>query len=982
MFLLPLVSVEKQKGDKKKNPSLKPYIEVINQYPYVPLIADINLSKLYFDKTMNIYDYLLKEDPNFADLAIDVQPKIYNCSRQMDDIKKKHHDFISKYSVQINGLKTVLNAKKVVSQELGMAVINLVLCGVKLISECTKAIYMQAAYKYLVPTTKPEYKEALAYQKVLRYNYDAEDYISIIELVSIIKSLSNTLLRDESLLFPVIRGAIHYDVQYFIQEQIAGIIVALDKKASNKKSWLKPKLLLIRNICGDWLGGVEPSEEELCKEYKKDAKKGKSSGARFPSRNVAPSSAQIVLLKILLYDVACCKKELSSDFSKKLDAFVNRLDYYPELLELNKTISTCSDLGNLWYREYYLDMETQPQFSVNDSFPSILLSQLFDAMNNRVQELTEYILYPFDIYNDAANMALHRFKKQHLFNEIEAEMNLCFDQFLFQLSIHLVRYFVARATSIYIDQHYKTLLEAGSGPSLEPPIARFDVIMEQRTFQLLGRVINLNSVLCQRVINQLKERIEYAIASFEASDLRGVVDLDAQLTILRIAHGLLSKCFELEPFDSILSEKNNSVSLVGYQSRILGHVLSELADDIAPNFMLNTFTGRFIRKATCTKQKRPPMPKTVVPYGTKELTEFMLKRFACYGESFGLTQLISLLRVVKASEAPVLITAIQEHLNIKIDELQQIVEQVNAGLKSSKISHHTLKFSGSFEATKTVYNTLLKYEELPHMLDILSYIGNIIAFIYLLDKVQAEQTLEIFPTTAPFLGIADNESLRDSLESRKRSCYTTVAETMKFLIGNEEYQKLPVFYREVAVYVKTAEDFYGGANGRFSIFKMLLLYLKNSIVASSEKYGGKTIQDALVHPDGTKMFYQAWSFAEFVSCLYDTNYRRNHGDGLAWAGTTLTTLLGQYPVYLSASINSVAIGLAEHPDTTLAPESGKSEKSKEVSDAEKEEVFLRNVVSLRQVITSVHHIISGFSNLVSQQVQTINPPSVIDSDSL
>ena len=35
-----------------------------------------------------------------------------------------------------------------------------------------------------------------------------------------------------------------------------------------------------------------------------------------------------------------------------------------------------------------------------------------------------FILYPLDLYNDSAEYALYRFRRQHLFDEIEAEVIL------------------------------------------------------------------------------------------------------------------------------------------------------------------------------------------------------------------------------------------------------------------------------------------------------------------------------------------------------------------------------------------------------------------------------------------------------------------------------------------------------------------------------------------------------------------------------
>jgi cytoplasmic FMR1 interacting protein len=45
-----------------------------------------------------------------------------------------------------------------------------------------------------------------------------------------------------------------------------------------------------------------------------------------------------------------------------------------------------------------------------------------------------YVLYPLDLYNDSAVYALTVFRKQFLYDEVEAEVNLCFDQFVYKLS--------------------------------------------------------------------------------------------------------------------------------------------------------------------------------------------------------------------------------------------------------------------------------------------------------------------------------------------------------------------------------------------------------------------------------------------------------------------------------------------------------------------------------------------------------------------
>ena len=43
-------------------------------------------------------------------------------------------------------------------------------------------------------------------------------------------------------------------------------------------------------------------------------------------------------------------------------------------------------------------------------------------LNSRETSMMEYVLYPLDLYNDSAHFALHNFKKQFLYDEVEAEV--------------------------------------------------------------------------------------------------------------------------------------------------------------------------------------------------------------------------------------------------------------------------------------------------------------------------------------------------------------------------------------------------------------------------------------------------------------------------------------------------------------------------------------------------------------------------------
>ena len=59
------------------------------------------------------------------------------------------------------------------------------------------------------------------------------------------------------------------------------------------------------------------------------------------------------------------------------------------------------------------------QFPIEMSLPWILTDHI---LQNKEAHMMEYILYPLDLYSDTAHYALHHFKKQVLYDEVEVEV--------------------------------------------------------------------------------------------------------------------------------------------------------------------------------------------------------------------------------------------------------------------------------------------------------------------------------------------------------------------------------------------------------------------------------------------------------------------------------------------------------------------------------------------------------------------------------
>ncbi|OTF81096.1 hypothetical protein BLA29_013138, partial [Euroglyphus maynei] len=99
-----------------------------------------------------------------------------------------------------------------------------------------------------------------------------------------------------------------------------------------------------------------------------------------------------------------------------------------------------------------MTMGKRIQFPIEMSLPWILIDQI---LTDKDASMMECILYPLDLYNDSAYYALTKFKKQFLYDEVEAEVNLCFDQFVYKLSEQIFTYYKHLAASITLDKRYR-----------------------------------------------------------------------------------------------------------------------------------------------------------------------------------------------------------------------------------------------------------------------------------------------------------------------------------------------------------------------------------------------------------------------------------------------------------------------------------------------------------------------------------------------
>lgn len=172
--------------------------------------------------------------------------------------------------------------------------------------------------------------------------------------------------------------------------------------------------------------------------------------------------------------------------------------------------------------------------------------------------------------------------------------------------------------SILLDKRFRVECVAMGAYIPYPRANRYETLLKQRHVQLLGRSIDLNKLITQRINADMHKSLDLAISKFEAGDITGIVvcsfssffknivflfwinsnpvillsvkELDGLLEVNRLTHKLLSRFLALDEHDAMFREANHNV-LAPY-GRITLHIFWELNYDFLPNYCYNAATNR------------------------------------------------------------------------------------------------------------------------------------------------------------------------------------------------------------------------------------------------------------------------------------------------------------------------------------------------------------------------------------------------------
>nr|XP_011466034.1 PREDICTED: protein PIR [Fragaria vesca subsp. vesca] len=913
-------SSEKDSESLYKRVKINRLINIFKNDPVIPAFPDLHLSPAAIMKELSMYFQKFTAQTRLLSLpsphelpAREAQEyqRHYLIINHIGSIRAEHDDFAIRFASSMNQLlllKSTDSADIEWCKEVKGNIYDVIVEGFQLLSRWTARIWEQCAWKFsrpckdIVPSESQEASASFSdYEKVVRYNYNADERKALVELVSYIKSIGSMMQSSDTLVADALWETIHAEVQDFVQNTLATML----RTTFRKKKDLSRILSDMRTLSADWMANTSKSESGPLQHGSEESK-----GNVFYPRPVAPTAAQVHCLQFLIYEVVSggnlrkpgglfgnSGSEIPVNDLKQLETFFYKLSFFLHILDYSATVATLTDLGFLWFREFYLESSRVIQFPIECSLPWMLVDFVLESQNPGI---LESVLIPFDIYNDSAQQALVVLKQRFLYDEIEAEVDHCFDIFVSKLCDTIFTYYKSWAASELLDTSFLFALDNGERYSVEP--MRFTTLLKMTRVKLLGRMIDLRSLITERMNKVFRDNIEFLFDRFESQDLCAIVELENLLDILKHAHELLSRDLSIDSFSLMLNEMQENISLVSYSSRLASQIWSEMQSDFLPNFILCNTTQRFTRsaKVPLVPVQKPSVPSAKPNFycGTQELNAAHQSFARLHSGFFGMPHMFSIVRLLGSRSLPWLIRALLDHISNKTATLEPLITGLQEALpKSIGLLPFDGGVTGCMRLVKEQLTWGTKSELKGEVLRGIKEIGSVLYWLGLLDIVLRETDTTHFMQTAPWLGLlpaADGQILHS--QDGGESPIVNLFKSATFAIVSNPGCPNPASFNTLSKQAEAADLLYKANMNTGSVLEYSLAFTS----AALDKYCSKwsaVPKTGFIDITTSKDFYRIYSGLQIwyleESVRVSPNSQDVLGDSVAWGGCTIIYLLGQ-----------------------------------------------------------------------------------------
>ncbi|TMS38737.1 hypothetical protein L596_005392 [Steinernema carpocapsae] len=913
------------KLDQKKRISIARLDKIFKSLEVVPLYGDMQIQPFSF----------VKKSPNFDPSKwplsnIESEKCHVSIVDKVKTIREHHSEYVTHIS-RINNEAVVYENEGPRTDSENRELSKVTLCGIQLLCAWTSDVVETISWKLLHPTNTRENHDcpetAEEYERATRYNYSSAEKAALIEVISMIKGLHKLLKRMEADFTQAIRKHIYAELQNLVRTTLCE---PLQKAMKNKKDMLSCIIQSICDTCVDnRTGQYNPRSHDLISKNKKKKAEATSSmtEVRFQPRNVPPSTTQLymvrTMLESLISDRASNGKRIQK-FSKEIESkhytsmleFLRMSYHWPALLNFSETLENSCELSQLWFREFYLEMTMgqRIQFPIEMSMPWILTDYILTSED---PALTECILYQLDLYNDAAFYSLTKFKKQFLYDEVEAEVNLCFDQFVYKLSEAVFTYYKQLSASMLLDKQFKSECTHLGITIRTPACARFESLLKQRHIQLLGRSIDLNRLVGQRLNIAILRSLDVAISKFESESLTSIVELEKLIEANRLCHRLLKQHVgSLADFEDLFTEANHNVSAP--YGRITLHAFWEINFDFIPHYMYNGSTHRFVRSKLLLRQdvnrEKAPSAGFAYLWGSKSLNAAFSNIYSMYSGFIGSPHLKSLARMLGYQGIAVVVEELVKLSNHLVNgplkgHAQRLMDLMPTVCKMPIYDYGS---PAVLEYYLHHLKGVLNYPELKRdFFQVLREFGNIILFCMQLEIALGQEEIADLLCAAPFTNVIP-----------KPEAKTTEEQELKMKKLEQKYQRI-----QIASMVEQIGNQGQGTIARegelltkerlccgLNIFENILAKIRSMLLdnANNHIWIGTFPDNGVMCIDECNQFHRLWSAIQFAICdtLQSDQSRiagghgedARHiplpeeifGDSIHWAGLVIVMLLSQH----------------------------------------------------------------------------------------
>ncbi|CEF64678.1 Cytoplasmic FMR1-interacting protein [Strongyloides ratti] len=927
LYLIDSPNIILNKLECKKRIPINSIDKIFKSLTVVPLFGDMHIEPFSFIKKSINYD------PSKWPLSNKEVGKIQVDITERVKIIRQQHDKYLAYFMTIKIEMDLIDKTFQNTNNKNQEITQLILSGIQLLSSWSSDVIETVSWKLLHPTNNEKNEEcpgdAEEYERATKYNYNFEEKNALIEIIGMIKGLQKILLKDIKQFMGAINYYLYTELQNFVQVTLKEPLI---KATKGKKDIIKRIILAIIETCADYNSNQSNQiGEQLIEKSKVKGKKKLINlentncidNLSFSKKNVPPSTTQLYLTRTMLESLIsercggekkCLRKDIDHKHIDKMADFLKKSFYWRYLLNIEKYLFECCDLSQLWFREFYLEMTMgkRIQFPIEMSFPWILIDHILSNLDQYY--LIQYILYQFDLYNDAAYFSLTKFKTKFLYDELESEVNLCFDQFIFKLSNGVFTHYKQVASSYLLDKKFKTKCKNMGIVIRSPEASRFGIILAQKNVQILGRYVNINKLVSQRINIAIYHSLDVAILNFESEPLIGIVKLEHLIDVNRICHELLKKHLPtLTDFNDILMEVNEYVT--NNIGRIGLHIFYELNYDIFPNYCYNTTTRRFIKGSINFKKVPERIKSTTCDYqyefGNKIFNAAIENISKMYSNFIGNFHLQIIVRLLDYQEIAIILKEFISIINLLLSgKLKEHINEVMLYIpKTCKLPLSNYGSSAVMEYyihhTKDIHNYKEFYNGFSQQLRIF---GNIFIFIDLLEEaLSQEEVLDLYHTntfTYDILRSNVTKNIEKDLQEFEKQYKSLNFINIVNLYGTEE-QILAARESEIL----TNEKFSMG----FNILEYFIKYVKD-IVIYDTLFTGNYPTNGVMNVDECNEFYRLWSVVQFTICSNfpkqsnKVNEKKNNknvdklelmpfelifGDGIHWGACILIYVLDQ-----------------------------------------------------------------------------------------